>query len=30
MVAPAWADFKVQMPDTETGEFSVEPIGDIG
>ena len=29
-VVPARADFKVQMPDAETGEFSVEPIGDIG
>ena len=29
-VVPAAADFKVQMPDAETGEFSVEPIGDIG
>jgi hypothetical protein len=29
-VMPAAADFKVQMPDAETGEFSVEPIGDIG
>jgi hypothetical protein len=28
--SPAFADFKVQMPDAETGEFSVEPIGDIG
>jgi len=24
-VAPAAADFKVQMPDAETGEFAVEP-----
>jgi hypothetical protein len=29
-VTPARADFKVQMPDAETGEFAVEPIGDIG
>src|SRR5215469_18194989 len=29
-VGPALADFKVQMPDAETGEFAVEPIGDIG
>jgi hypothetical protein len=29
-VAPARADFKVQMPDAETGEFAIEPIGDIG
>jgi len=29
-VLPAAADFKVQMPDAETGEFSVEPIGDYG
>jgi hypothetical protein len=28
--AQARADFKVQMPDAETGEFAVEPIGDIG
>ena len=27
---PAAADFKVQYPDPETGEFAVEPIGDIG
>src|SRR5215469_4278263 len=27
---PAAADFKVQMPDAETGEIAVEPIGDIG
>lgn len=27
---PAAADFKVQTPDAETGEFAVEPIGDIG
>ncbi len=27
---PATADFKVEMPDAETGEFAVEPIGDIG
>ena len=27
---PAMADFKVQMPDAETGEIAVEPIGDIG
>jgi hypothetical protein len=27
---PAAADFKVQMPDAETGEFSIEPLGDYG
>src|SRR5271167_640474 len=27
---PAVADFKVQMPDAETGEISVEPLGDYG
>jgi hypothetical protein len=27
---PAAADFKVQMPDAETGEFAIEPIGDYG
>jgi hypothetical protein len=27
---PAWADFKVQMPDAETGEFAIEPLGDLG
>lgn len=27
---PAAADFKVQMPDAETGEISIEPLGDIG
>jgi hypothetical protein len=27
---PAAADFKVQMPDAETGEFAIEPVGDIG
>jgi hypothetical protein len=27
---PAFADFKVQYPDAETGEFAIEPIGDIG
>ncbi len=28
--AAARADFKVQMPDAEEGELSIEPIGDIG
>ena len=28
-VLPASADFKVQSPDAETGEFAIEPIGDI-
>ena len=27
---PAAADFKVQMPDAETGEIEFEPIGDYG
>jgi len=27
---PAVADFKVQMPDAETGEIAIEPLGDIG
>src|SRR5271157_6412067 len=27
---PAAADFKVQMPDAETGEIAVEPLGDYG
>ncbi|HEY3912055.1 MAG TPA: hypothetical protein VGM07_19520 [Stellaceae bacterium] len=27
---PARADFKVQQPDAETGEFAIEPLGDIG
>jgi hypothetical protein len=27
---PAAADFKVELPDAETGEFAVEPLGDIG
>ena len=27
---PALADFKVQMPDAETGEIAVEPLGDYG
>ena len=27
---PASADFKVQQPDAETGEFAVEPLGDYG
>jgi hypothetical protein len=30
IAAPAAADFKVQMPDAETGEVSIEPLGDIG
>jgi hypothetical protein len=29
-VVPAAADFKVQLPDAETGEFSIEPLGDYG
>jgi hypothetical protein len=28
--SPAAADFKVQVPDAETGEIAVEPLGDIG
>jgi hypothetical protein len=28
--APAWADFKVQMPDAEYGEWEFEPIGSYG
>ncbi len=27
---PAAADFKVQIPDAETGEIAVEPLGDYG
>jgi hypothetical protein len=27
---PAAADFRVVYPDAETGEFAIEPIGDIG
>ena len=27
---PALADFKVQTPDAETGEFAIEPLGDYG
>jgi hypothetical protein len=30
IVAPAAADFRVVYPDAETGEFAIEPIGDIG
>ena len=30
MALTAAAEFKVQYPDAETGEFSIEPIGDIG
>jgi hypothetical protein len=30
VASPAAADFKVQMPDAETGEIAVEPLGDIG
>lgn len=30
VAAPARADFKVQMPDAETGEFAIEPLGDLG
>jgi hypothetical protein len=29
-VVPALADFKVQYPDAETGEFAIEPLGDYG
>ena len=25
---PARADFKVEQPDAETGEFAIEPLGD--
>ena len=28
--APGWADFKVRMPDAETGEIAIEPLGDYG
>ena len=27
---PAWADFKVQLPDAEYGEFEFEPVGSYG
>ncbi len=30
IVIPAWADFKVEQPDAETGEFAIEPLGDYG
>lgn len=30
VVVPAAADFKVQQPDAETGEFAIEPLGDYG
>ncbi len=30
LAVPAAADFKVQMPDAETGEIAVEPLGDYG
>lgn len=30
LASPAAADFKVHTPDAETGEFAIEPIGDIG
>lgn len=30
LAMPAVADFKVQYPDAETGEFAIEPLGDIG
>ncbi len=30
LVVPALADFKVQYPDAETGEFAIEPLGDYG
>jgi hypothetical protein len=29
-VVPASADFKVEQPDAETGEFAIEPLGDYG
>ncbi len=29
LATPAVADFKVQYPDAETGEFAIEPLGDI-
>jgi hypothetical protein len=30
MALPAAAEFKVRYPDAETGEFAIEPVGDIG
>ena len=30
LAMPATAEFKVQYPDAETGEFAIEPVGDIG
>jgi hypothetical protein len=30
VAVPAKADFKVQQPDAEAGEFAIEPLGDIG
>ena len=30
IAVPAEADFKVQQPDAETGEFAIEPLGDFG
>lgn len=30
IAVPAAADFKVQMPDAETGEVAIEPLGDYG
>jgi hypothetical protein len=30
VAVPAAADFKVQQPDAETGEFAIEPLGDFG
>jgi hypothetical protein len=30
VATPVAADFKVQMPDAETGEIAIEPLGDIG
>jgi hypothetical protein len=30
IAVPAAADFKVEQPDAETGEFAIEPLGDFG
>src|SRR5271155_1163106 len=30
ITVPAAADFKVEQPDAETGEFAIEPLGDFG
>jgi hypothetical protein len=30
IAVPAAADFKVRLPDAETGEFEIEPLGDYG